>query len=440
MSRSPLTLALAAGVMWCALFSSTAMALTLDEAMSAAAASSPSLKLAHEQVVQAEAWRAQAFALVSPKLVGEASYTINDKEIALNFADMIPEDLAAFIDTSTMEPIVIQQKEAFGANASVIQPLFNAQSLPLLRAAYANVDSARAQEQRASQQIRAGAAKAWYGAAVASGMVDLAGKAVAQAEAHLARTTEMVRLGMLPERASLQAELDLARARRDREAATLGLDTALQALRALTGLDDVGELVLPEQTVPVPDSLAEAQERSVGHRLDLSAAAADRRAAELQTNAYRLDWLPTVDARFTYAYSENTGFSDDKTFWMLVFKANWLLWDGGARVGKSRVAASQARQAAIVEDQAQQTATDELSLAWQRLDHARAALTSAERECALAAENLRLAEIAYQNGGATTLELNDARLGALASEMNRLQERANRDLAAIDVRVAIGDF
>ena len=78
--------------------------------------------------------------------------------------------------------------------------------------------------------------------------------------------------------------------------------------------------------------------------------------------------------------------------------------------------------------------------AWERLERAGAALEAANHENALALENLRLAEIAYSSGGLTLLELEDARLGTLASEMTQLQERANRDLAAIDLRVAIGDF
>lgn len=440
MSRTSTPSLIAAALLLGALAPSPAAALTLEEAMSAAADNSPNLKLAHEEVVQARAWRGQAFALVSPKVVGEATYTINDKEISLNFADMIPDSLSGFIDTSTIEPVVIQPKTAKAYNLSVIQPIFDAQSLPLLRAAYANVDSAEAKEARASQQIRAGAAKAYYGAAVAGGMVKLASDAVAQSEAHLAQTRKMVDLGMIPGRAALQAELDLARSRRDLEAAKLGLATAEDALRTLTGLTDLGEITLSDQPVSAPSTLSEAQEGAIGKRRDLEAATDDAHAAQLQTSAYRLDWLPTVDARFTYGYSDSISFSDEKTFWMVAFKASWLFWDGGARVGQARVAASQARQAAIVEAQLQDSAHDELGQAWQHLEHASAALESAEHECALASENLRLAEIAFNAGSATNLELNDARLGALAAEMNRLQERANRDLAAIDLHLAMGDL
>ena len=345
MSRSPLALIFAAGLLVRAAASSSAHAATLDEALDAAERNSAMLKVAREQVTQAEAYRGQAFALVSPKLVGEATYTINDKEIALNFGDMIPEELSSFIDPSSFTPIVIQQKQAWGANGSLIQPIFNAQSFPLLRAAYANVDSAHQKVRRATQQVRGGAAQAYYGAAVARGMEQLAARAGEQAKAHKALADKQVELGLAPGRASIQAEVAVARAERDLAQAREGVSMAEQAFTSLTGLPRGEATELPSGAMDVPASLDDALARATASRPDLAAAALDAHAAELQTTSYRMDWLPTLDARFTYAYSENTGFTDDKTLWMLVFKANWVLWDGGGPSGRSGVRCQPARPA-----------------------------------------------------------------------------------------------
>lgn len=440
MSRSPLAPILAAGLLVCALCPSRARAATLDEALDAAERNSAMLKVAREQVVQAEAWRGQAFALVSPKLVSEATYTINDKEIVLDFAQLIPEELSSFIDTSSFEAYVLQQKRALAVSGSVIQPIFDAQSMPLLRAAYANVDSAEQKVRRATQQVRGGAAQAYYGAAVARGMERLAARAVEQAKAHKALADKQVELGLAPGRASIQAELGVARAERDLAQAREGVSAAEQAFTSLTGLPREEATELPSGAMAVPDSLDEALARANASRPDILAAGLDTRAAQLQATGYRLDWLPTLDARFTYAYSDNTGFTDDKTIWMLVFKANWLLWDGGARIGQTRVAASQARQARALAEQTALDVASEVRAAWERMERASASLAAANHENELAVENLRLAEIAYQSGGLTLLEVEDARLGTLASEMTQLQERANRDLAAIALRVAMGDF
>lgn len=416
-----------------------AEALTLDEAVAAAEQNSTGLGLAREQAVQAEALRAQAWALVSPKVIANGSYTINDKEIAIDFTESIPEEYKELLGLES-EPMILQQKTAWGADATLSQPLFDASSLPLLRGAYKNVDAARGNAEAARQQVRAGAAKTYYGLAVARGMRELAGKAVEAARGHEALVIRQVELGLAPERARLQAELAVARAERDRATAEEAVVMAGQAFASLTGLPAQTEVTLPDSPVGVPGSLEEALERALADRPELAASQATAAAADLAVTARQLSWLPTLNGRYTWVYNENTGFTDDPTLWMVVFEGKWLLWDGGARIGQTREAASQARQAHLLATQERIDVESEVRNAWERHARASAALASAERERALATENLRLAEIALQNGGMTWLEVDDARLGLLAAEMSVLQERASRDLAGIDLRVAMGAF
>ncbi|MBK8180992.1 MAG: hypothetical protein IPK67_19310, partial [Planctomycetes bacterium] len=43
----------------------------------------------------------------------------------------------------------------------------------------------------------------------------------------------------------------------------------------------------------------------------MEAALAQARAADLAVTARNLTWLPTINGRYTWVYSENTGFTDD---------------------------------------------------------------------------------------------------------------------------------
>jgi outer membrane protein len=171
----------------------------------------------------------------------------------------------------------------------------------------------------------------------------------------------------------------------------------------------------------------------------------DVRAADLQAEVagfYRTaklgEWAPSVDARFTYSWSENTGFQGRNDLWMFVVEANWLLWDGGLRIAQAREEASKARQAELAAKRARQSVEQEVRIAWQQHQRAGEALAATERERALAAENLRLAERALEAGAATWLEVQDARLGAIQAEMSHMQERTNRDLAALQLLLATG--
>jgi outer membrane protein len=152
------------------------------------------------------------------------------------------------------------------------------------------------------------------------------------------------------------------------------------------------------------------------------------------------EWLPTVDARFTYNWTENTGFQGQNGMWMLVFSANWMIWDGGLRIAQAKEEASKHRQALLAAQKQQQTIEQEVRSAWARLERSQAALTATERELALATENLRLAETALQSGASTWLELEDARLGLLSAQIAGLQERMTHDLARYELLLATGDL
>lgn len=168
-------------------------------------------------------------------------------------------------------------------------------------------------------------------------------------------------------------------------------------------------------------------------------------SADLQTDiatftrrAKLAEWAPTVDARFTYNWSENTGFVGENGFWMFVVQADWLLWDGGLRIAQAKEEASKQRQAQLNARKVRDTAQREVRAAWLQYRRAAEALEATEREVALASENLRMAETALAAGSATWLELEDARLGMIRAQLSHLSERSARDLAAIQLQLAVG--
>ena len=75
---------------------------------------------------------------------------------------------------------------------------------------------------------------------------------------------------------------------------------------------------------------------------------------------------------------------------------------------------------------------------WERHARAEKALALLGRELALAAENLRVAEVAYEAGSIRLIELEDARLGILAAKLAQLHQRMDRDLAVYELMAATG--
>ncbi|MCB9778279.1 MAG: efflux RND transporter permease subunit [Alphaproteobacteria bacterium] len=421
--------------------SAQAAPVSLDQAYAAAEGENIDLAMLSEQTTQAETVRGLAWAGLSPKLSTQLAYTINQREIAFDFAEMIPPEFADFIDADSLgDPTLIQAKHAWSGNISVVMPLFSARALPGIKGAYQSVDAARQEEAAGRQQVRAGVARVFYGLAVARQGQALADAAVQTAESHLQLAERQAAAGLAPERAVIQARLALSQAKREATSATGQVVAAQEAFHQATGLPRDAEPVLPDGALTVPTNEDEAIDLAMGGRPDLRAADTRIQVARQYKAAKALEWVPTIDGRFTQAYSENTGFSGEKWNWMLVFEANWLIWDGGARMAQHKQEASKARLAELSARRARLQAEEQVRTAWQQLQQADRALAAVQEEVALARENLRLAERGFEAGTTTWLEVGDAQLGMQQAELASLRERMNRDLAAVQLRVAVGDY
>jgi multidrug efflux pump subunit AcrB/outer membrane protein TolC len=459
-----------------------AASVTLEQAYASAESENIDLQIAIERRKQTDTLRGQAWALVSPKLQLGGSWTLNqfEQEIDLTSQQAGLYDLlgasfgltnptAAFPDQATLEslgvdsatasqladqnlaqlysdiatdirsvdPFVIQQKSFFAANASVIQPLFNGRSLPTLRGAYRTMDAGRLQEHRTRQQIRASVAQVYYGLLQAREAVALSKGAVESATNHKLLAERQINAGLADRRAMLQAELSLSQATRDLASAEQRLDSAEVAFAETTGLPRNTEVVLPDEP-PAPPELDGAVAQAMESRADVQSAELQTDIATFTRRAKLAEWAPTFDARFTYNWSENTGFVGENGYWMFVVSADWLLWDGGLRLAQAREEASKQRQARLSAQKVRDVAEREVRNAWLEYRRAAEALSSTEREVALATENLRMAETAQVAGTATWLELEDARLGLIRAQLSNLAERSARDLAAIQLQLAVG--
>jgi outer membrane protein TolC len=412
-------------------------ALTLDEAWSAADHQGVDTQLVREQYAAEKTTRGAAWSLVSPKLVLHGNWTRNDKEITFDASALIPESLQGLVDSG--DPLVMQKLSYFDANLSVLQPLFSGTALPLLRAAYAQVDAAKEDLAANEGKLRSGVAAAYWGVLVAREGEAIAKDALATAQKHRKIIETSADVGLAAPTARIQAQIAESRAMRGVAAAEEGRVTAESAFEQLTGLDGDTPVEKPApRALPwasLDEALAEARER----RPSVLAANDRVRMARLAQTARALDWLPEVNGRFTYAWTQNqSAFNDRDQFWMVVVEGNWVLWDGGYRLAKQEESAAQKRMAVLAQTRELDTTEAELRQLWEKHAKAEASLETVTHELELARENLRISEVAFEAGSITFLDLEDARVGEAAARVSVLQEEMTRDLAAIDLMVAAG--
>lgn len=423
-----------------------ALALSLDEAWTLAERNGEEASMLLEQQKQAGLIRTQAWAALSPKLSVGGNFTLNERETALDFSKSFPPEVLDLIEAATGsppsfgEPTVINKKSYFDANITVVQPLFSGKAVPGLIGANALVSASEAQYDAGLAGLRYGVASAYWGTVLAQEAEKLSVESVALSKRHADTARRLVEAGNATPQAVLQADIAVARAERDLLGATARRSKAELALRQLVERIELGTLERPEPRAVTYESVDAAMERALARRPDLIAATRQLEAARAGQTASVLGWLPNVDGRFTEAWTENTGFSGEENTWILGVSASWTLWDGGFRVADNAKTASQLRQAEAAAEKAREDAMVEVQGAWEEHARAKAAHATAERELALANENLRLAEAAFQAGASTVLDLDTARVSRDAARLTVLGESMNRDLAALALLKAAGDL
>ncbi len=430
----------------CTLQPALAAPVSLDDAWASAAGNSREMKLISEVRIQNDTLKTQALALIGPKLVAGGNFTLNQRETTLDFSQSFPPDMIDLIESFTGKPVdfgdplVINKKSYFDWNVSVVQPIFSGQALPLYTGAVDTVKAGRATEQAQLAKVRTGVAQAYWGVLVAREGSGLAAGALENAKKHMEQSELRVNIGTAAPQLKLQAEIAVARAERELAGAEAQATSAEMAFANLTGLPAASELVQPAARALPYSSLEDAISHAETQRGDIGAAGYQAKAAHAQQTGTSLSWLPGVDGRFTEAYTGNSGFSGEPYTWQMVLTANWTLWDGGARLAAQTKAASLVRMAETAAEKTVADARTEVTTLWEQHARAERAVAAVDRELALATENARLAEAAFDAGTLSFLDLEDARLGLDAARLTRMSEEMNLDVSAIQLLAATGDL
>ncbi|NCG17627.1 MAG: TolC family protein, partial [Rhodobacterales bacterium] len=410
-----------------------AQAVTLEEAWSAAENHNLQLKISTESVVQSKATTAKAWSSLSPRGDVSATYVLNNQEIVLDMSEGLDPALAA---VSGITPITIQEKAFWQAEAGVSQRFFSGTALPGIRGATLATKSAKYTLQHTKNQLKETVASSYFGLLNAREIKRIAEAQLDTATHQLELADRQVAAGMASRRVAIQARLGVAQAKRQVSTAHQSVVDAQIGFEMITGLSQ-SNLEVPASVV-TPTSVESALVQAKTERSDLRAAATQAKAMSFQRTAYDLQWLPVVDGRFAYIFSENTGFQSDPWTWRATLTARWDFWDGGVRVAEQIESRSFVRQAQLTELALMDQAEREIRVAFEGLKGAEHQLDAVVEELALAEENVELAELSFTAGSTTWLEVEQADLMLLQARLGQLSARRARELAAIHLLAATG--
>ncbi len=316
------------------------------------------------------------------------------------------------------------------------------------QAAKVGVDVARLAETDVRQAVLALATELFFGHLRNLARLDVVDADIERARSLLDLAQRQLDAGVATQIDVTRAESLLATAEQARlQQETEVIATELQLKRLLT-LDPERPLRLRSyyMTERLPDDpvlsgqLAFLEQTAFEQRADLLLATRLLDRSELEVRAARFNRLPALAITGSYGYATEVVFDGDESdVWSVGAALSVPIFDGNETRALTRLARSRLRAAELQQADIERQISIELRLALQDLRSRNAQVGVARRTVALANDELRLAQIRFENGVADNREMVEAQ-NRLANAADNLVEALFRlNLSRLALARATGD-
>ena len=301
------------------------------------------------------------------------------------------------------------------------------------RALAAGVDQARAELTATEEQLDLQLAQVYFGLELASNIERTRTSVLQQAERQLERAVRFEQQGIMAKVERLNAQVsrdaaarELVRAQRDREIAQARLQRLLH--RDVVAEPSTPLFVMTRSLRPLPEWLSAAEHQNP----TLAAFDAKREQARQGIVIAESRWKPEVFAFGSYALIKHYQ-SLVEPNWIAGIGVKFTLFSPEDRASKVGAAREGLRQVQTLQDETRNVIDTAVETSYRKVEQAREQFNLLDSTLALARENLRLRERGFDEGQATSLDVNDAR-NALA------RAETERAVAAYDFVVALAEL
>jgi len=421
--------------------------MTLDQAIELLRVNNPDLESAAASIDDAEAVVDQALAAVKPFVGVSANYTRNNDDATIDMGQAFA-GIAQALEQATGQPqnlgpvggeTIIQPLQSLTASANVQIPLFAAGAYWEIKAAKASVRARKASRDASVTALRGTLERAAWLAGAASSYVQVAERALDNAQSHRDTAQRLLDAGQSTQLAVDQAELSVLRRRTDVVVARAELARTESSLGALLGRDGPVRIALP--STPSTTTIALEAEPSLGpldRRLEYRASKADERAARQRLKAARWNFAPTLTGTFggsasTVAYPTGLNYG-----WQVGVALNWTIYAGGGRRAARRRAEASLRRALAQTRKTEVEIRQQVRDSARELELAKQRLRLVEQEVTVAVSAAQSAERTFVGGSLGSLDVLDALDAQFQAELRLEEARARVWAASADLRAAQG--
>ena len=425
----------------CSLLASAAfpqekLVLTLDKSIEIALNQNPSHLASEERVKAARSQVREAVAGFFPSLTGQGMATLDEKLFTLEFPSMIPGG------PPTRVELDFTRDYQFSLNFSL--PLFTGGRLMSgFRSARYNLRATEESVRLSTHMTVFNTKRAFYSYLLAREFVKVSDEAVEVAEKHHKNVKTQYEVGMASKFDLLRSEVQVANLKPQLIRAKNSLKVAELSLKTLLGIDLDREVEIQGEMLyrPVDPDMEESLSQAIQARPELSQLLFQKKMAGEMLKLAKADYLPTVALSATYNFwGDVLNFSDSS--WQNYYTVNLVLsipifngFSTSARIARTR---STLKELELSQRGLTDAIKFEVRQALLKLQEAEESLTSQEKNVEQAQESLRIAELNYSEGLATSLDVSSVQAALSQAKTNYSQALFDYVMAQADLERAIG--
>lgn len=412
------------------------MSLTLEDCLRLALEKNPMHLATLEKIGGARSQLRQAASGFFPQLTASGLYTMDEKLFSLEFPSFIPGQ--------PPQRVALDFTKDYQFSMSLTIPLFTGGRLVSgFKQAQDNLKSAQETVRQSRQDTIYNVTGSFYGFLLAKEFVAVSEEALALAEKHFQNVKNLYEVGMASKFDLLRAEVQVTNLMPSLLRARNGLIQAEAGLKTLLGLDLEQPVAFTGamEYSPLEPDLESCTAQALLNRPELNQMLYQKRMASEMVKMSRAVGLPTVAISGAFNYWADA-FNFQKNNWQDYYSINLVVslplftgFSTAAQVGQSKALLRELEQThkGMVD-----MVKLEVRQAILNLNHARETLRSQEKNVEQAEESVRIAELNYSEGLATSLDVSSVQVALAQAKTNRSQALYDYVMSLAQLRRAMG--
>jgi len=417
-------------------FSQEKLTLTLDKSVGIALSQNPRHLATEERVDAAYSKLREAASGFMPSLNAQGQHTLDEKSMELEFPSFVPGE--------PPQRVEVDFTRDYQFSMSLTLPLYTGGRLTSgFKQARYNLESSKEAVRQSKHLTVFNTKRAFYGHLLAKEFVTVAEEAVRVAQENLANVKNMYEVGMASKMDLLRSEVRLTNMQPELIAAKNNLRISELNLKTVLGMD-LSQPVEIEGALsyePWEPDLEESIATALARRPEMKQFDFQRKMAGEALKLSRSGYLPSLAVSGSYSFwSDKLNFQEDtwSSFYAVNLVLNIPIFNGFKESAQIAQSKAMIREIELNQNALQDAVELEVRQAVLRLREAKETLLSQEKNTEQARESLRISQLNFAEGMATTLDVISAEAAYSQAQVNYSQALYNYVVAAAELDRAMG--